>query len=668
VGKILIGCCWVDLTRCQIIKDGQTISVEPKVMEVFECLWTAQNQVVSQQKIFEKIWPNSIFNPSSVQRSIAILRKTIEQDTKNPEFIITHPKRGYSLVLHKPTFVEKVPNSKWSWPIYVTLMAIFSIVTGSLWFGVQDNKETFSQLRPVTSSESSEYELVMSPKSDIAAFVRIGSGKKNHIWLKNLVTGKERQISDEASSYSKLGWAKDGKALAYVTRTADNDQLYYISVDPYNLSAMPPVFLLDLPPNSIESFQMQWSTQGDIYFVQRAKNTTTLLRRYSIAQNTLTTLKTYQGKEQLLTIALSPDEKNLAMVLDIQQNKNNIIVMNLMTSNVTPLVTLEGNVRGMNWHPNNQSLLISNRDKLQKVTLKKQVTDIDFDNFQYIRNASYSFDGAEIMMELINLDVDILFSQQADPYNYQRLVDTQSLDFLPIYSAQEDKFAFQSHRNGLKQLFVYEQGQQTLIFNNPNDEELFGFVWSNDGAQIISASKDKLFLIDVKDSTYTEISHDKGPFYLREWYKYEDALLVSLVTDDGIKPAKFDLNTKQLSILLDSTPNFDCAYMSLDQNDGLYFSDYKHIYTLNSMGNLDLIWQAEYGEITGFTLGEEGFSVGLAHKTGFELVKISYQNSESTPLFTTHSDQGLHLTSTSKNAEKFLFSHVKDIKKLVRLK
>ena len=666
MSELIIGKCRVDFDRCSITKEGNTHSVEPKVMEVLECLWIKQNQVVSQQAIFDTVWPKAIFNPSSVQRSIAILRKIIEQDTKAPQFIITHPKRGYSLVLPQTTEVTSEQPARKIWPLL--MVALFCLMAGGVWFTGQEQQIQFGQLRPMTSSESSEYSLVMSPTSDIAAFVRIGSPMKNHIWLKNLSNGVERQITPIPANYRKLGWARDGNAIAYVTRTDDKDQLNYISIDPNTLSAMEPVALAEFSASSIESFQMQWSSIGDIYFVQSTEDSTTLLRRYSIKQNTTTSLKTYQGKEQLLSIALSPDETQLALAFDVHQNKYTIALMALNTLEVLPLANLEGSIRGLNWHPNNQSLLISNHDKLRQVSLNQQVQVIDFDNFHYIRNAGYNYDGTEIVMELINLDVDILYSEQSAPYQYQTLVDTQSLDFLPIYAPQADKFAFESHRNGSKQLFVYEQGEQRLVFSNPKDQELFGLVWSADGKQIITASKDKLFIIDVQVSKYQEISHYNGPFYLREWYQHEDALLVSLVTDNGFKPAKFDLQTKQLSVLLDSVTNFECAYMSLDQHDQLYFSDNKHIYTLNNQGEHELVWQAKNGDITGFTLGQQSFSVGLAHQTGFELVKVSNNHSEPLPLFSTHFDQGLHLTSTSKNADKFLFSKVKEIKQLVRLK
>lgn len=666
--ELKIGNCIVDFTRCHIIKDGDVISVEPKVMEVLACLYAEKNLVVSQQSIFKKVWPTAIFNPSSVQRCIAILRKAIEQDTKKPAFLITHPKRGYSLVLDEVLDAKKSSNAKTYWSFLATSITFLAVIASVWWFEHQHESPTFSQLRPVTSSESSEYDLVLSPKANIAAFVRIGGDKKNHIWLKNLKNGTERRITQEPGHYLKLGWAKDGSALAYVTRTVEDDQLNYISVDPRTLAVMPAVSLLTLSSSSVVSYQLQWSSAGQMYFVQSTENGVTLLRRYSLAEDKLTTLKAFQGNEQLLTVALSPDESSLALAFDIHQNRYGISLMTLDLLDVLPIANEEGNVRGLNWHPDSQSLLVSNNDKLQRVAISKEVTDINFDNFQYIRNAGYSHDAAEIVMELISLDVDILYSESPRPYSYRKLVDTQSLDFLPIYAPQEDKFAFESHRNGLKQIFVYEQGQQRLIFANPNNEELFGFVWSEDGKNIISASKDKLFLIDVKASSYAEIGHDQGPFYLREWYRYEDALLVSLVTENGIKPAKFDLDTKKLSVLLDSVPNFECAYMSLDQQDKLYFSDYNSIYILTDNGELDVVWQTKEGNITGFTLGENSFSVGLEYKTKFELAEVSYNEPVKKTLLTTRSNDRIHLTSTSKNADKFLFSQVKDIKKLVRLK
>ncbi|MGS2719645.1 winged helix-turn-helix domain-containing protein [Paraglaciecola aestuariivivens] len=658
--------CVVDWSRCKITNQAQTLSIEPKVMAVLEILWRAEGQVVSQQDIFAAVWPNSIFSPSSVQRSIAILRKAIEQNTKQPKFILTHPKRGYSLVL--PDQTETKPAIKTVWVFAILGLLILAGIADKQFFSAPAEKTTFSLLRPLTSSESSEFELALSPNSDLAAFVRIDGGKKNHIWVKNVVSGKEQKISLEAANYRHLGWAKDTHTLAYIKRTEKSDELWYMAIDPISLTALPAVKLTNLAVNSVLSFQLQWSSTGQIYFAQKGPDDITWLQQYSIAHNRLKTLKTFQGKTQLVTLALSPNEQNLALAIYIHQNKNQIALMATDTLAITEVAVVEGKLHGLSWHPNNQSLLLSNREHLQRLTLDQQLENIEFDNFQYIRNASYTHSGEEILLELISLDVDILSSSRQAPYVYQVLVDTQSLDFLPILSPQQDNFAFESHRNGLKQIFVYDNGQQRLVFNNPDNHELWGIVWSPDGKQIITASKNALFVIDVASATFEQINHSLGPFYLRQWYQHEQALLVSLVNERGIKPAKFDLATRQLTVLFDADVNFTCTFMALDQQDQLYLSNTEQIFQVSPTADMELVWATQAGEITGFTLGDNQFHVGLSYQNEFELLNIEQPSLGATSLFKTSHEQGLHFTNTTKGAEQFYFSQVEDIKKLVRLK
>ena len=99
MSKFEIGEFAVDVTRCQIVSREECTTIEPKVMDVLKILYENKGEVVSQETIFNAVWPRATFSPSSVQRSIAILRNALKEDAKNPRFIITLPKRGYSLSL-----------------------------------------------------------------------------------------------------------------------------------------------------------------------------------------------------------------------------------------------------------------------------------------------------------------------------------------------------------------------------------------------------------------------------------------------------------------------------------------------------------------------------------------------------------------------------------------
>ena len=72
----------VDVSRCRISSGEYEIFLEPKVMDVLYYLFRYKGEVVSQEQIFTSVWPSSTFNPSSVQRRIALLRKALKEDSK----------------------------------------------------------------------------------------------------------------------------------------------------------------------------------------------------------------------------------------------------------------------------------------------------------------------------------------------------------------------------------------------------------------------------------------------------------------------------------------------------------------------------------------------------------------------------------------------------------
>ncbi len=88
-----IGGFFIDLPRNQITHNGQTITLAPKALAVLTCLAEQQGQVVSQDTLLEKVWPNSVVSPNTLQRSIAQLRKALGDDGKGQQYIKTHAKK-----------------------------------------------------------------------------------------------------------------------------------------------------------------------------------------------------------------------------------------------------------------------------------------------------------------------------------------------------------------------------------------------------------------------------------------------------------------------------------------------------------------------------------------------------------------------------------------------
>ncbi|HEX4664735.1 MAG TPA: winged helix-turn-helix domain-containing protein [Terriglobales bacterium] len=83
-------------------KNGQTVHLEPKVMQVLVCLAQTKD-VVSKEKLMRTVWADTFVTDDVLTRSISELRKVFADSPKDPHFIQTIPKGGYRLLVSPQT-------------------------------------------------------------------------------------------------------------------------------------------------------------------------------------------------------------------------------------------------------------------------------------------------------------------------------------------------------------------------------------------------------------------------------------------------------------------------------------------------------------------------------------------------------------------------------------
>ena len=664
IGKFVI-----DESRCLISSQEYEQVVEPKVMDVLHTLYIHQGKVVSQEMIFAAVWPNSIFNPSSVQRCIALLRKALKEDAKNPQFIITHPKRGYSLEQVELSQSTKATKAKTQWLPLLLVVLVFTGVV--VWQMIADKQAhpSFSQLMPLTSSELNESNLSLSHNGNHLAFVRGDKGNQ-HIWLKELATGREARLTKFAASYFALGWSSQDNALAFVEASEHNQSLQTLSLDLSSFVAREKTTVNRFTETTLTSHHIYWGAGEVLYFIEKNKQSNdTQLVSLDINSKQKKRLLAASEQDWLLVHALSNDGSKVALGFEAGQNKYRIDVLELASNTVKTIAVIENGIQGLSWHPNNQALLISQRNQLISLGLEGELQLIPFNNYQIIRDAQYTSSAESILMELVNVDVDIVSQTRTDPNTLTKRVDTSSVDFLPVFSPDSTKFVFESHRFGLKQLFLYENEKQKLVFANPDNEELFGTVWHKNGQQVFTASKDTLYKIDIVSGTYEAIPHPHHSFYLREMYHNEESILVSYRAKDGVTfhPAKFDLNDLTLTPFSGSGKRLSCYGMDLDDKDQIYFSNSNEVFRVNSDGDIELIWQSQQDEIIGIAVEKQQLAITLEqpHSIKYQTIDLVSSNSKSWQL--TAPKQHM-LINASHDLNEFLYlTDPKRTRKLVKL-
>jgi len=665
VGSFVIGKFAIDVSRCKISSADTEQVIEPKVMDVLQYMYSHRGAVVSQEQIFSAVWPNATFSPSYVQRCIALLRKAFSEDSKNPRYIITHPKRGYSLEVAEP----QLNKSK---RIYLSALGILMVtlggIAGWLYPDTLQVKTRFTKLMPISSSEENESSISLSHNGKYIAFVR-GDKSKQAIWLKNLRSGKEIKLTQNQSSYHSLGWSSDNSEIAFVHQK-DTQTLGYFTLDKLTLQPANYRKIYTFKDFKVTSQQLEWANNNHIYFIEkRQSDNHTRLSSIDLTNQEKRVIKSATGQDWMKLHALSPSQQSIALVSEAGQNQYRIDLFDIETSSTKTLATVEDGVQGLSWHPDAQQLLISNKHKLQLLDLQGQLTKLAFNNYHIIRDAHFSLSGNDILMELVKVDVDIIRSTRQEPTQFETLVDTSSVDFLPVYSPDSSKFIFESHRFGTKQLFLYENGTQTLIFSNVNNEELFGIVWSKDGEEVITASKNTLFRINIKEESFQSIPHSYHSFYLREMYHHEAAILVSYRATDGVTfhPAKFDLETLELTPYKDSGKRLACYAMDIDEQDQVYFSNEKQVFKLNKKNELETVWQSPAKEIIDLTAEATMMTVTLADKDGYVMNEIDFKTGRNKTIFN-GKDDGKMLINASHDYQQFLYlTEPKRTRTLVRL-
>ncbi len=93
---ILFGKLAIDRDRCEVTREGRPISLAAKEFQLLCCLAENAGRVFSADHLFDSIWGKDSFGDNrTVMVHISNLRKKIEQDPSQPEYIITVRGMGY---------------------------------------------------------------------------------------------------------------------------------------------------------------------------------------------------------------------------------------------------------------------------------------------------------------------------------------------------------------------------------------------------------------------------------------------------------------------------------------------------------------------------------------------------------------------------------------------
>jgi TolB-like protein/DNA-binding winged helix-turn-helix (wHTH) protein/Tfp pilus assembly protein PilF len=104
-----------DDTDFRLLADGVPVSLEPKALRLLLYLIQNRGRLVRKQELLDAIWAEAAVSESALTRCVGLLRKTLDDDSREPRFIETVPTAGYRFIAQveigtdEPAVIESVP-------------------------------------------------------------------------------------------------------------------------------------------------------------------------------------------------------------------------------------------------------------------------------------------------------------------------------------------------------------------------------------------------------------------------------------------------------------------------------------------------------------------------------------------------------------------------------
>ncbi len=97
-GDFRLGDWLVQPALCRLSKDGRTVQVRAKVMDLLAYLAGRAGEVIPKDRLLDDVWGSQAISESALTRTVTELRQALGDDAEQPRLLETIPKRGYRLI------------------------------------------------------------------------------------------------------------------------------------------------------------------------------------------------------------------------------------------------------------------------------------------------------------------------------------------------------------------------------------------------------------------------------------------------------------------------------------------------------------------------------------------------------------------------------------------
>lgn len=102
----------IDIDERCLILGSDPIPLTPKVFDVLLALVENRGRTLGKDELIDRVWADTFVEDGNLNRNISMLRKVLGEDSHNPHYIRTVPKRGYRFDADVREVVEEAEETR----------------------------------------------------------------------------------------------------------------------------------------------------------------------------------------------------------------------------------------------------------------------------------------------------------------------------------------------------------------------------------------------------------------------------------------------------------------------------------------------------------------------------------------------------------------------------
>ncbi|HYJ92840.1 MAG TPA: winged helix-turn-helix domain-containing protein, partial [Pyrinomonadaceae bacterium] len=242
----------LDANERVLLQAGIPVSITPKVLQLLFVLIENHGHIVEKATLMDLVWPDSFVEESNLTFTMRQLRKALGDNTHEPRFIETVPRRGYRFVADVRLIPETGNGNRTaanladsagkemllshelrSRPVLVFLLAIVAIAAVvSAGFLIWRERPAGVEPAAVAADAALKFATIVS--SDLPITTAISADGKyiaysntvngqQSLWLRQLSSGTNTQLlaPNDGTIFSHLEFSSDGEYIYFTDRYKD---------------------------------------------------------------------------------------------------------------------------------------------------------------------------------------------------------------------------------------------------------------------------------------------------------------------------------------------------------------------------------------------------------------------------------------------------------------